>query len=159
MLRLFKDDRIFAAQVKFEKIETLDAEEFRRLTGVRRETFKKMLEVLEKAEEKKKKSGGRPSKLSIEDRLLMALEYLREYRTYFHVGKNDGLSETTCMRVIKWIEDVLIKSRIFSLPGQKALLRSDITFEIVMVDATETPVERPKKNKKNIILVKRKNIQ
>ncbi len=33
-----------------------------------------------------KKKTGRPRKLSLEDQLLMTLEYSREYRTYFHIG-------------------------------------------------------------------------
>ena len=33
----------------------------------------------------------------------------------------------------------------FALPGKKALLKSDIKYEVVLIDATETPIERPKK--------------
>ena len=79
--------------------------------------------------------------------LLMTLEYLREYRTYFHVSQSYGLSEGYTYKTIKWVEDTLIKSKVFSLPGRKALLKSDVEYEIILVDATESPVERPKKNK------------
>ena len=48
-------------------------------------TFSKIVEILEDAEKNKKKLGGKPNKVSIPDRLLMTLEYLREYRTYFHL--------------------------------------------------------------------------
>ena len=113
--------------------------------------------------------GGKPSRLAVEDKLLMALEYLREYRTYFHLGQSYGLSESACYRNCKWIEDILIKSKVFSLPGKKTLLNSDTEFEVILIDATESPIERPKKgsdaksgseieitNKKDIILGKRK---
>ncbi len=140
-------------------MEGLSDLEFRRLTGVKKETFKKMLETLKKFEIDKEKVGGRPNKLSLEKRLLMTLEYFREYRTYFHVGTNYGVCETTCMRIVKRVEDILIKSRVFSLPGKKAFIKTPENFETVMIDATETPIERPKKNKKNIILEKRKDIQ
>jgi len=41
----------------------------------------------------------------------------------------------------------LIKSGAFSLPGKKELLKSDMQFEVVMIDVTESPCERPKKNR------------
>lgn len=40
--------------MKFEKISQLNDEEFRRLTGIKRNTFKKMTEILVEAEAKKK---------------------------------------------------------------------------------------------------------
>ena len=45
----------------------------------------------------------------------------------------------------------------FSLPGKKALLKEDMN-DVMMVDATETPIQRPKKNKKNTTAVKRRDI-
>jgi hypothetical protein len=44
------------------------------------------------------------------------------------------------------------------LPGRKALLKSDVEYEVVLIDATESPIERPKKNKNTFIQAKRKNI-
>lgn len=130
-----------------EDIKELSNEAFRRLTGVQKPTFEKMIAVLREAQRQKTLQGGRPSKLSLEDRLLMSLEYLREYRTYFHIGKHYGLSESTAYKTIRWVEDTLIKSRVFSLPGRKALLKSQMNYEVILVDATETPIERPKKNR------------
>ena len=94
---------------------------------------------------KKKKKGGRRNKLSMENQLLMTLEYIREYRTYFHVSQSYGISESSCYKGIKWIEDTLIKHPDFALPGRKALLKSDMEYEVVLIDAAETPIERPKK--------------
>ena len=64
---------------KSESIKNLSREEFRRLTGVQKPTFELMKKILKVAEQKRKVLGGKPNKLSISDRLLMALEYLREY--------------------------------------------------------------------------------
>jgi hypothetical protein len=133
--------------MKYEQIKQLEEEKFRRLTGVKRGTFNKMVSILLEADIKKKARGGRKSKLSIEDRLLMALEYIREYRTYFHVSQSYGVSESTAYDTIKWIEDTLIKHPDFALPGRKALLKSDMEYEVILIDATETPIERPKKKK------------
>ena len=133
--------------MKYEGIKRLEKEKFRRLTGVKRGTFDKMLSILSEAEKKKKAKGGRKSKLTLENRLLMALEYIREYRTYFHVSQSYGVSESTCYETVKWIENTLIKHPDFALPGRKALLKSDMEYELVLIDATETPIERPKKDK------------
>jgi len=122
---------------------------FRRLTGVEPKTFEKMVEILRSAQVQKKKRGGRPNKLSIEDMLLMALEYWREYRTYYHIGVNYGLSESNTYYAVKWVEDTLIKDGTFSLPGKKALLDDATELEVILPDATETPIERPKRGRKN----------
>ena len=131
--------------MKYDKIKNYKDEEFRRLSGVNRSTFKKMIAILEGSEKEKKARGGKPNALPMEERLLMALEYLREYRTYFHVASSYGISESSCYRNIKWIEDTLIKHPDFALPGKKALLKSDMEYEVILIDATETPIERPKK--------------
>jgi len=143
--------------VKFEKIKKFAESQFRRITGVKRKTFDKMIEILMDAEKIKKSAGGRPNKLCIEDRLLMALEYLREYRTYAHIAASYGLSESNAYEAIRWIEDTLIKSKEFSLPGRKALTKSDCEYEVILIDAVESPIERPKKNNVNTTLV-RKNV-
>jgi hypothetical protein len=143
--------------MKFEQIKEESAESFRRLTGIKRTTFDVMVSILKEAELALKAQGGKPNKLSTEDRLLMALEYLREYRTYFHISRSYGISESACYRNIRWIEDTLIKDGKFSLPGRKALLKSDVEYEVVLIDATESPIERPKKNKSTSIQAKRKD--
>lgn len=130
---------------KHDRVKNLSEEEFKRLTGVKRKTFHEMIEILKQEEFERKKAGGKPNILSIEDRLLMTLEYLREYRTYFHVSQSYGVTESTCHRNCRWVEDVLIKSGKFSLPGKKELLKSDMEYEVVLIDASESPIERPKK--------------
>lgn len=123
----------------------MEEKNFRRLTGVKKETFKKMVEILEVAHQTKKARGGRKNKLSVEEMILMTLEYLREYRTYFHIGESRGISESYAYKIIKWVEDVLIKDGAFSLRGRKALQKSDVEYEVILIDASETPTERPKK--------------
>jgi hypothetical protein len=143
--------------MKYLALKEFKDEEFRRLTGVKRSTFEKMAYILKDSEIKKKALGGKPNNLEIEDRLLMTLEYIREYRTYFHVAASYGLSESTCYRNIKWVEDRLIKDSDFALPGRKALLKNDIEYDIVLIDATESPIERPKKSKSATIQERRKD--
>jgi Helix-turn-helix of DDE superfamily endonuclease len=85
-----------------------------------------MLLILQEADREKKAKGGRKNKLSIENMLLMALEYMREYRMYFHISQSYGISESSAYKAVKWIEDTLIKQPDFALPGRKELLKSDI---------------------------------
>ena len=143
--------------MRWERISQLPAPEFRRLTGVKKETFEEMIKILHQVREQRKLRGGRHHKLSIEETLLMTLEYLREYRTYFHVSQSYGISEGYAYKVIKWVEDTLIKSKLFHLPGRKSLLKSDVEYEVILVDASETPIQRPKKNNDGSILGRRKD--
>jgi hypothetical protein len=87
-------------EMKYEGIKGLTDGEFRRLTGIKKELFEKIIVILKEKEGLKKARGGKPNKLSMEERLLMCLEYLREYRTYFHIGKSYGISESACQRNI-----------------------------------------------------------
>lgn len=73
--------------------------------------------------------GGKPNTLSMEDSLLMSLEYLRDYWAYLHITASYGVSESACYRNIKCIEDTLIKHSNFALPGKKALLKSDVEYD------------------------------
>lgn len=92
--------------------------------------------------------------MSIEDQLFMSLKYWRQYVTQKELAFEFEVGEATAHDVIVWVEDTLIKVGKFSLPGKKALLE-DTEIEIVLVDVTESPVERPKKNNGNGIRAKR----
>jgi hypothetical protein len=141
--------------MKYNNLKISSDKDFRRVTGVKRQTFYAMLEILKTAHQLKKSKGGRPNKLSIEDMLLMGLEYLREYRTYISISRSYGISESNTFETIKWVENTLIKDGKFSLPGKKALLKSDMEYEVILIDATESPIQRPKKNNANSFQEKR----
>ncbi len=144
--------------MKYDNISQLDDEKFRRLTGIKRITFEIMIEIITQAQAVKKAKGGRPNTLQVPDMFLMTLEYLREYRTYFHIANSYGVSEASAYKTIRWIEDTLIKSGKFSLPGRRALYGDQIEYDVVLIDATETPIQRPQKNKEDTTLKKRKSI-
>ena len=129
--------------------------EFKRLTGVKRDTFEKMRAVIES----KAANLGRPPKLSCGDQLLMTLMYWREYRTQFHIAQTYGVNESHVSRTIRRIEDSLMKSGQFTLPGKKVLQSSELAIEYVLVDVTEQPIERPKKSNRPITAAKRSAIR
>ena len=137
--------------MRYETIKILSEEDFKRSTGVQQQTFEKMLEVVEAG----LRDFGRPTRLSRADQLLMTLMYWREYRTEFHIGLTYGVSESTVCRTIQKVENVLIQSKQFHLPGKKRLKTSETTIEVVLIDVTEQPIERPKKDNAGIIAAKR----
>ena len=137
--------------MRYETIEHLKDSDFKRLTGVQRKTFDQMLKVVEKG----LPNFGRPSKLSRADQLLMTLMYWREYRTEFHIAQSYGVSEATVCRTIRKVENALVRSGKFRLPGKKTFQASDTVFEVILVDVSEQPIERPKKAKNGIIVAKR----
>lgn len=73
--------------MKYWQVRKLPSREFKRLTGVKRQTFRLMTRLV-KAQQKLKKKPGRPSKLIIEDQILLTLQYWREYRAYYHMSKD-----------------------------------------------------------------------
>ena len=141
-------------RMRYETVKTLKDEDFKRLTGVSRGVYEKMLVILER----NLRDFGRPPKLSRADQLLMTLMYWREYRTEFHIGATYGVSEATVCRTIRKVEDVLMKSGEFRLPGRKAFQPSDTLIEVVLIDATEQPIERPKKSNVGTTAGKRSGI-
>ena len=109
--------------MRFEKAKKLDKEKFRRLTGVKRSTFDQMISILLESHKTKKARGGRTNKLRIEDMLLMSLEYLKEYRTYFHISQSYNVSESTAYRTIRWVKYMLIKHPLFCATRAQRIIK------------------------------------
>lgn len=95
--------------------------------------------------------------LSVLDKLVIMLQYYREYRTMDNIAFDYQTNKSTIYYAIKWAEDTLIKNKAFHLPSRKKLLE-DTSIEIIVVDATEVEIERPQKNRKNIIRERKKDI-
>jgi len=123
---------------------------------VQRETFAAMVEILTAEYKKKHKKGGRPSKLTLEEQLIMTLKYLRQYVTQKELAYEFEVGEATVHDTIVCVENTLVRDGKFKLPGKKALLEDD-SIEVILVDVTECPIERPKKNSGNCIRGKRKS--
>lgn len=141
--------------------EKLSNRAFRRKTGVKKETFWIMVDVVNKAnlesKKKHKSNAGRPRKLGVEESVLLALEYWREYRTYFSLAQDYGVAESTVYEMIREVEDALSKDDRFKLPDKKVLKKALKKTKTVAVDSTECPIERPKKNKSFTTLERKKS--
>ena len=92
-------------------------------------------------------SGEDKTNESVEEQLLVALEYWREYRSQFHIAINWGIHETTVGRIIQKVENVLVKCGKFRLPSQRQLYQPSWEWKVFVVDVGEMEIERPKKNK------------
>ncbi len=143
--------------MNYARLQTLTASDFRRYCGVSPEVFIKLVGSLQAHLPQTGQRGGQPS-FSIEDQLLITLEYWREYRTYFHLAQSWETSEATICRTIGRVEAALSASDDCHLPGQKRLEHPQSGLELVVVDVMETPIERPQKNSDATTVANKNNI-
>jgi hypothetical protein len=131
---------------------------FKRLYGVKPDTFEKMTAILQKEYDRMHKSGGSPPKLTVKDKLTATLKYLREYRTMESIGADYGVSKSTVCESIQWVENTLNKDKTFKLPGKKVLKETSDTIQYAIVDVTESPIQRPKNGQKEYYSGKKSGI-
>ena len=142
--------------MRYTDLQHLSATEFKRLCGVSRDTFGDLVEELRPHLERQGRRGGQ-NKLSVEDQLLVTLEYWREYRSQFHIATSWGLHETTVGRLVRKVENLLVKCSKFRLPSKRHLYQPGWEWKVIMVDVSEMEIERPKKNR-NVTTVASKNV-
>ena len=139
------------------KLLRLKDSDYQTLFGVTKQTFDHMLLLLEHAYVELHKRGGRKlSKLSLSDKLVIMLEYYKEYRPIRNIAFDFGVSKSMIHKTIQWVEEVLICSKEFSLPSKRKLRQEDAPA-VVLMDVTECEIQRPKKNRKSITAAKRKD--
>jgi hypothetical protein len=137
--------------------QDLSDEQLKRRLGVYKQTCRKMVESVKSVEADSNSASKREPnpKLSIEEQVLVTLEYWREYRTYFHIGTSWELSESTIGRIVNKTEKMLLQSGNFRLKRKKALLNQAEIPVITVMDVTETPIESPQKKQKDFFGGKR----
>ncbi len=101
--------------------QDLSDEQLKRRLGVYKQTCRKMVESVKsvEADSNSASTRGPNPKLSIEEQVLVTLEYWREYRTYFHIGTSWELSESTICRIVNKTEKMLLQSGNFRLKRKK----------------------------------------
>lgn len=114
-----------------------------------------MLECLNSAYSKEHRRGGRPRHLSMEDQLIMTLRYLRYYSTQRLLAFDFGVGVGTVNATITWVEDTLRASGLLIWINYRLLQAPSAS---VVINVTESLIQRPQKTKEKIILVKRKDI-
>jgi len=142
-------------KTKYQRaVDELNDVKFKRLIGIKKKTASRFVGHLDAAYTAKHKRRGRHSKLKPEDMLMMACKYWRQYATFAELGYEFGVAESTAHDLVVWVEDVLIQHKEVHVPGKKALM-NDPNIEIVLVDVTESPIERPKRGRRIGILERR----
>jgi hypothetical protein len=104
---------------KFDDVMNMDDGQFRRLYGYTKATMMAMVDILREAYAAKHRRRGRNAKLDVADMLLLACKYWREYVTFLSLAAEFGVAESTAHDITVWVENVLIKSGRFALPGKK----------------------------------------
>ena len=142
-------------------MELKDLEKFKLLTGVTKSTFEEMLKVLTaKYNEIHKKGGNKGVPVGL--KLVIALEYWREYRGMRQMGFDYDMPSSTICDCILWVENILSKSDKFQLTDLKERFKpkeSEDDIEIILIDVEEQPIERPKYNQRESYSGKKNSTQ
>ncbi len=131
-----------------KRIKRLAEARYQEIFGIHKQTFETILAYLENASKELHKQGGRPSRLSVLDKLVVTLGYYQDYRTMENIAFDYNVSKSRISDAIKWVEETLIKSGEFSLPSKRELLKSNTALTTAIIDVTECETERPKKTEK-----------
>ena len=147
---------------RFKAIKNYSSEKFLRDVGVSKEQFSEILTKLERYIESEKernplkRRGCKSSKnISLADKLLLTLYYMRHYITFAKLAQQFDISEGYSNKIYHYILDILTK--ILDMPNPKNLLNPAI--EVVAIDVTEQAIERPKKRQKEYYSGKKKDIR
>lgn len=131
-------------------IETLKESEYQEILGVRKPTYERMLEELERVHQEESQKPGRPNyKLTVSDKLNITLKYLREYNSMKSIAVDYKVSKNAVWKSIRRTENILIKAKFLHIDGKKVLLNPESEIKAVLIDVMESEIERPKRGQKN----------
>jgi predicted DNA-binding protein YlxM (UPF0122 family) len=132
-----------------ERLSRLKASEYSEVLGVKKESFELMFSVLREAYDLLHKRGGKPPTLSVLEKLIITLSYYRDYLPMRKIAWEYGVSKNAISKSVAWVESVLIKDKRFHLPNKRELRETN--FDVILVDCTESPIQRPQKNSESTI--------
>ena len=142
----------------FEKAKLQTKQAFKRDTGVSLAHFETIVDLVQKhikAEhtEYPNKTKGKAPSLSVADRVLLCLYYLRHCPTFINLGDNFSISESYANKIYHYILSILVQ--VLSLEGAESLRNADL--DVLVVDVTEQETERPVKKQKKYYSGKKKD--
>ena len=135
----------------FNLLQFDSPDDFKRMTGISKEDFEKLrckvdfYKQSQKQLNPMKKRGLKTSKLSLNDRILLTLYYLRHYPTFANLANIFGISESYCHKIYSHYARIIAK--IETLPNRKELMNNPP--ETLIIDVSEQPIERPSKHQKD----------
>ena len=144
----------------YQKTQQLSDDQFLRDVGLSQETFQFLLEKIARYIETEKsknpiKQRGRKDGISLEERLLLTLTYLRHYPTFAKLGKEFSISESYANKIYHRIVDILLK--VLPFKNKKELMSADL--QAVAIDVTEQRIQRPKKRQRAYYSGKKNSIR
>lgn len=134
----------------YNEICDYSPEKFKRAAGLSKKNFDGLfVEVSDFVRKEKErypmsKRGKQSSTVSQKDRVLLTLYYLRHYPTFANLGDVFSISESYCNKIYHQYARILVQVK--RLPNRKSLL--DNPLEMMIIDATEQPIERPIRHQK-----------
>jgi hypothetical protein len=132
-----------------KRIKRMPPGKYKEIFGIEKYVFDRLLRLLEAADIFQRKSkAGRKSGLSVLDKLMITLQYWREYRTYRHIAFDYGVGKSTIGEAVLWVENTIITSGLCNLKSARELRENTSKIKIAIVDVTEQEIERPKRGKK-----------
>lgn len=139
----------------YSKYKDYSPAKFLRLTGLPKEKFEQLIPLFLDYVKNNWNPRGRKPKFDLIDKLLLTMRYLRDYPTFIVLGLEFAISESYSQKIFTKVTESLVK--VLKLPNKDSL--KDVILERVIIDVSEQETERPKKNRKESIQGKRKNIQ
>jgi hypothetical protein len=142
----------------YNDIINYSSERFLRTTGIRQENFSDLSDKVEQYIEQEKqlnplkRRGRTDSKLSLQDRILIVLYYLRHYSTFQILSSVFGIQESYCQKI--YSRYVRVIAEVNKLPNRLELI--DNKRELLVIDVSEQPIERPVKHQKKYYSGKKK---
>jgi len=135
---------------RFEPLKSLPPEEFLREGGVTLEQFLTLRDLVvadlttERLRYPIKNRGKQVRRLTVEDKLLLLLPYVRHYPTFQQVGRQFGISESSAHKRYERSRDRLI--RLLRLPGHTAAWAPGRLAGFL--DVTAHPIDRPTRHQR-----------
>lgn len=131
------------------RIAKMAINKYKEIFGVEKYIFDRLLRLLECADAFQRKSkAGRKASISVLDKLMITLQYWREYRTYRHIAFDYNVGKSTIGEAVIWVENTIISSGFCNLKSARELRENTSKIKIAVVDVTEQEIERPKRGKK-----------
>ena len=127
---------------------------FKHIFGVSKRVFKIMETIISKEFKIKKINGGRKRKYSTPILLTIFLKYYRHYITMDYLTTQYDYRESSICKIISRIEQILINCEKLTVKGKNKL--KNLRNTKLVIDVTESEIERPKKNQKDYYSGKKK---
>lgn len=106
--------------MQYKDTINFDDARFKRLVGIKRQVFHKILDYLKNTE---KKHCGPKNKLTLEEQLLMTILYAKDYKSFASVAFDFNISESNC-----WQNITKIRNKIQNIPELNDLLIKELTI-------------------------------